>query len=64
MSDKTTLNTFPASELQALALLYVQNQDLSGLSPEEVYDKYRDAYERIGKYRRDKVSYNPVKGSI
>lgn len=64
MSDKVTLNTFPASEIQALALLYVRNQDLSGLSPEEVYDKYRDAYERIGKYRRDKASYNPVKGSI
>ena len=64
MSDKAILNAFPASELQALALLYVQNQNLSGLSPEEIYDKYRDAYERIGKYRRDKASYNPVKGSI
>lgn len=64
MSDKVTLNTFPASEIQALALLYVRNQDLSGLSPEEVYDKYRDAYERINKQKRTSTSYNPVRGSI
>ena len=64
MSDKVTLNTFPASEIQALALLYVRNQDLSGLSPEEVYDKYRDAYDRINKQRRASISYNPVRGSI
>ena len=64
MSDKVTLNTFPASEIQALALLYIRNQDLSGLSPEEVYDKYRDAYERINKQKRTSASYNPVRGSI
>lgn len=58
------LNTFPASEAQALALLYVQNQDLSGLTPEEIYDKYRDAYERIYKHKSGKVTYNPVRGSI
>ena len=63
MSDKVTLSTFPASEIQALALLYVRNQDLSGLPPEEVYDKYRDAYERINKQKRS-TSYNPVRGSI
>ena len=32
---------------EAIAFLYVQNQDLSGLSPEEIYDKYRDAYKKI-----------------
>ena len=58
------LNTFPASEAQALALLYVQNQDLSGLTPEEIYDKYRDAYECIYKHKSGKVTYNPVRGSI
>lgn len=55
---------FPNSEIEALALLYVQNQDLSGLTPEEIYDKYRDAYERMYKYKKDNPRYNPVKGSI
>ena len=30
-----------------LAMLYVQNQDLSGLSPEELFDKYKEAYDKI-----------------
>ena len=47
MSDKTNLYTFPSSEFEALALLYIQNQDLSGLTPEEVYDKYHEAYNKI-----------------
>ena len=51
MSDKVSFNTFPSTESQALALLYVQKQDLSGLTPEEIYDKYRDAYERICKHK-------------
>lgn len=55
MSDKVTLSTFPASELQALALLYVQNQNLSGLTPEEIYDKYRDAYKRIHDHKQKPV---------
>lgn len=47
MSDKTDLYTFPSSEFEALALLYIQNQDLSGLTPEEIYDKYHEAYNKI-----------------
>ena len=46
MSD-TNLRTFPCDEREALAMLYVQNQDLTGLTPEEIYDKYCDAYEKI-----------------
>lgn len=45
MSD-TNLRTFPCDEREALAMLYVQNQDLTGLTPEEIYDKYCDAYEK------------------
>lgn len=44
MSD---FKTFPADKYEALALLYLQNQDLSGLTPEEVYDKYEDSYRKI-----------------
>ena len=54
---------FPNSEIEALALLYVQNQDLSGLTPEEIYDKYRDAYKRSHDHKQKPV-LNRIKGSI
>lgn len=41
MSD--TFKYFPSSDKEAIALLYVQNQDLSGKSVEEVYRMYKDA---------------------
>ena len=47
MSDNVILRSFPESETEALALLYLQNQDLSGLTPEQIYSKYKDAYNRI-----------------
>lgn len=53
MAD-TTFKTFPHSEVEALAMLYVQNQDLSGVTPEELLDKYQDAYEKIKAHRREK----------
>lgn len=64
MSDKVSLNTFPSTESQALALLYIQKQDISGLTPEEFYDKYRGVYERIRKCKKDNPRYNPVDRSI
>lgn len=45
--DGVELNTFPSTKVEALALLYVQSQDLSGLSPEDVLDMYQDAYTKI-----------------
>lgn len=45
--SEINLSSFPANDQEAIAFLYVQNQDLSGLSPEEIYDKYRDAYKKI-----------------
>lgn len=47
MSNEVRLHKFPTDECEALALLYIQNQDLSNLSPEQIYDEYRDAYEKI-----------------
>lgn len=52
MADK--IDIFPSSKFEALAMLYLQNQDLSGLTPEEIYDKYQDAYERIYSHRQAK----------
>lgn len=54
MSD--SFMTFPSNETQAIAMLYVQSQDLSGLTPTQIYDKYRKAYEEIRKYKGNKVA--------
>lgn len=31
----------------SLTMLYLKNQDLSALTPEELVDKYKDTYEHI-----------------
>lgn len=41
------LSTFPSSKIEALTMLFLQNQDLSNLSPEEIMDKYQEAYDKI-----------------
>lgn len=48
------LKTFPASKFEALALLYVQKQDLSGITPEQLLDMYEDAYQKIKDRNREK----------
>lgn len=47
MSDKVNLSTFPSSKVSALAMLYLQNQDFSNSTPEEIADKYTESYARI-----------------
>ncbi|MBQ2100576.1 MAG: hypothetical protein II477_05805 [Lachnospiraceae bacterium] len=44
---------FPTNEIEALALLYLQHQSLSGLAPEEIYDKFADAMKRIAKQKEE-----------
>ena len=46
MND-VTLRTFPRNEFEALAMLYIQNQDLSGVTPEELLEKYQETYNQI-----------------
>ena len=41
------LKTFPSSDIEALALLYVQNQDLRGKTPAEIHTMYQDALYEI-----------------
>lgn len=38
---------FPSHKQEALAITYVQAQDLSGKTPEEIAAMYDDAYSRI-----------------
>jgi|GEM_PF-981907 len=44
-----TFLTFPSDRAEALAMLYLQNADLSGASPEDLADMYLDIRARIGK---------------
>ena len=39
--------TFPRTKEEALALIYVQAQDLTDVTPEELLSMYNDAYTRI-----------------
>ncbi|OEH86216.1 hypothetical protein BHU72_11820 [Desulfuribacillus stibiiarsenatis] len=43
------LKTFPYGKTTALTMLYLEKQDLSNLSPEELVDKYNEVYEKISK---------------
>lgn len=54
MADNTSFETFPTNKLEAVAMLYMQHQNLSGLTPEQVLDKYQDAYARIRDHERAK----------
>ena len=57
MADNN-FQTFPGTETEALAMLYVQSQDLSGVTPEGLLDMYQDAYQKIKAYRREKRNSN------
>lgn len=46
MSDMD-LKAFPQNNIEALAMLFVQNQDLKGKMPEEICEIYWNAYYRI-----------------
>lgn len=54
MAENTHLETFPANKFEALAMLYLQHQQISGLTPEQLLDKYQDAYARIRDHERAK----------
>lgn len=47
MSDAVKLSTFPGTATEALTLLYLQNQDLSKKTPEEIQTMYWEARQRI-----------------
>lgn len=47
MSTEIDLNTFPSNKIQALTMLYLQNQDLTGKSPSEIVDLYMSATKEI-----------------
>lgn len=52
MSDMD-LKAFPQNNIEALAMLFVQNQDLNEKSPEEICEIYWNAYYRIRRCNAD-----------
>lgn len=53
-----TFKTFPASKSEALALAWLNAQDLSGLSPEDILAKFDDAEKRIRDAQKAKKPRN------
>ncbi len=49
MTDTIKLQTFPATRFEALAILYLQNQDLSGKTPEEIMEMYLETEQALKK---------------
>ena len=43
---------FPATEAEAIAMLWVQQQELTDKTPEEIYDMYKDAYDKVVKHHK------------
>lgn len=54
------LYTFPADACEALAMLYVQRQDLTGQTPESLYGMYMDALERISEAHARRIEPETV----
>lgn len=46
-NGNVSFKAFPSDRVDALALLYLQNQDLSGKSPEELANIYNEAWCKI-----------------
>ena len=58
MPDKVELSTFPASRFQALAMLWLKNQDLSNKTPAEISNMYDMAYNEIRKAKKEIKSFD------
>ena len=56
---------FPNDKYEALALLYLQNQNLLDKSPAEILAMFEKAYKEMsGKDSNSKGGYNPVVGDF
>lgn len=56
--NETVLRTFPENEYEALAMLYVQSQNLTDKTPEDLLVMYQDAYKRIRELRKSQRNAN------
>ena len=50
--EDVILGTFPETEIEALAMLYVQNQDLKDVTPEKLLEMYDSAVNAMRNVRQ------------
>lgn len=63
-ANNNSTSVFPQNKYEALTMLYLQNQDLSNLTPEELFDKYQDTYTKLKSKENRKVSIKTFSGGI
>lgn len=56
MAEK--IEIFPSNRIQALTMLYLENQDLSKMSPEDLADLYVTTYKKIFNQSRRNIKSN------
>lgn len=64
--SSNSFHTFPKDYAEALAILYLQNQDLRGKSPSEIHTMFQNARYEILKDHREKTTsgwFNTVRES-
>lgn len=49
--------TFPATRHETLALIYLQNQDLTGKTPKQINEIYWKAFNEIERDTRERLGY-------
>lgn len=49
-SNKNELSFFPSTKSEALAMLYLQTQNLTNISPKEFAKKYEEIYSEISSF--------------
>lgn len=62
MGNDIKLNAFPSNRAEALALLYLKAQDLTGKSPSEIQTMYFEAYYEIKRDYHKKHESGWLKG--
>ena len=45
-----------SEKIHDLAILYLSKQDISALTPEQLYDKYADIYSELKEYSKNQKS--------
>lgn len=53
MADNINLSSFPSNRIDALTMLYLEKQDISTLSPEELVEKYAEVRNKIKEHFRN-----------
>lgn len=54
------MDTFPKNKIEALALLYLENQDLTNLTPTEIAEKFDEAENKITQHYSSESSPNDL----